>query len=54
MVGLPNILFEIISQDIFTPNTRWTNKNGLLYSVNFDATNLADHQNFITYTIIDV
>ena len=31
-------------KDIFQPDTKWWNKNGLLYAVNEDATLLTVHQ----------
>lgn len=40
--------------DIFQPDTKWWNKEGLLYTVNEDGTILTDHQNNTSYNIEDI
>ncbi len=54
LAGFGDILFTVEGDDIFIPNTKWANKNGLLYTINGDATILTDNQAGKTYDITDV
>ena len=39
---------------MFTPDAKWWNKDGLLYTINEEGTILTDHQNDTLYNIGDV